>query len=362
MRTLVVGLGWVAGEVWLPRLLAHPGFEVAGVVDTDPGAAQRLAGLLGDTPVWADHRAIPLDDIDVVFVLTPNHTHCSIGEWFLTRGRSVFLEKPAGTDIAQLEMLAAATTSGARLVLSDAARKRADVGALRELVTSGVLGEPRLAEISWIRARGIPRATWFTERVSAGGGVLLDLGWHLIDLVHDLWSGPRLRGAAAIATSDFAGSEHWSAAWHGTGTPPAEGRVVDVEDRLAGFVSTDRFGLSVHVAWASHEVTDTTIVTLHGTDATARLVTTFGFSPRRVAEPALTVLRSGVAEAVALPASPVGAEYDAQLDALGAQLLDPSATAQSLTAARWVLAVVDALYGACLWTRSLDAAPGKTIM
>jgi oxidoreductase len=345
VRTLVVGLGWVAGEVWLPRLLAHPGFEVAGVVDTDPSAAQRLVGLLGDTPVWADHRAVPLDGIDVVFVLTPNHTHGSIGEWFLARGRSVFLEKPTGTDIAQLEMLAAAAaTSGARLVLSGAARKRADVGALRELVTSGVLGEPRLAEISWIRARGIPRTAWFTERASAGGGVLLDLGWHLIDLVHDLWSGPRPRGAAAIATSDFAGTEQWSAAWHGAGAPPAGRRVVDVEDRLAGFVTTDRFGLGVHVAWASHEVTDTTTVTLHGTDATARLVTTFGFSPCRVAEPALTVLRGGVAEAVALPTSSVGAEYDAQLDVLGAQLLDPSTTAQSLTVARWVLAVVDALY------------------
>ena len=96
MRTLVVGLGWVAREVWLPRLLAHPKFRVAGAVEPAADAVRLAAGLLGDVPVHADYREVDLDGVDVVFVLTPNRTHGRIGEHFLRRGRTVFLEKPTG--------------------------------------------------------------------------------------------------------------------------------------------------------------------------------------------------------------------------------------------------------------------------
>jgi oxidoreductase len=229
-----------------------------------------------------------------------------------------------------------------------AARYRADVGVLRDLVCRGVLGEPRLAEVSWVRARGIPRAGWSTAAVTAGGGVLLDLGWHVLDVVHWLWPATAVRSAAACSSSDFLRTEGWTATWQGddqlrdAATPTGER---DVEDQLTGFVDTDRFGLSVRLAWASHETLDRTVLTLHGTEGTARLSTTFGFSPAR-AEPSLELCRGGTVEQALPPEAEVGDEYARHLDALVDELVDPASTTRALDSARWVLSVTDALYGA----------------
>lgn len=344
MRIVVVGLGWAAREVWLPRLLRHPKFQVVGAVEPQPAAIARAGPLIDQVPVHARYTDVPLDGVDGVFVLTPNHTHGRIGEWFLRRGRFVFLEKPTGTDRGQLDMLAAAARHGnGRLVLSAAARHRADVGALRDLVSTGVFGLPRLADLSWVRSRGIPASEWFTRRATAGGGVLVDLGWHVIDVLHQLWGAAPVRAAAAVTTGDFLGREGWDAVWHGTARP---GGTADVEDQLTGLVATDAYAMRLRFAWASHEALDRTVIELHGTDASAVLTTTFGFSPRRVAAPSLLLKRGGTVEEVPLPAVDIGAEYDRQLDALVHLTTERDATARALAEAYQVLAIVDACYRA----------------
>lgn len=352
MRTLVVGLGWVAREVWIPRLLAHPKFELSGLVDVDPDAiAHAPSGQRIDVPVYADFRDVPTDDIDIAFVLTPNHTHSAIAEWFLRRGRAVFLEKPACTSAEELDaVVAAAAADGGWLALSSAARYRADVGALRSLVTDGVLGEARLAEATWVRAHGIPSSGWFTRRAAAGGGVLLDLGWHLVDVVHDLWPGTPVTAAAGVATSDFLAEGGGTASWHGAAGPrnPAghNGSTVEVEDQFTGFVATERYGLSLRVAWASHEQIDTTVLTLYGSRGTAQLQTTFGFSPHRSFNPRLELRHDGTVEPVALPAEPIGTEYDRQLDSVARHFRDPDAGHRALDSMRWSYQVTSALYQA----------------
>lgn len=289
MRTAVVGLGWVAREVWLPRLLTHPKFQVVAAVDPDPAAATWAAKVLTNVPVHPSHTDICIDDVDLAFVLTPNHLHGATSEWFLRRGRSVFLEKPTGTDRGQLALLTLAGRGGGSLVLSAAARYRRDVAQLRRLVDGGVLGTPRLAEISWVRARGIPGNGWFTNRSTAGGGVLLDLGWHLIDVVQRLWGPAAPRSSTAAASADFLSQHGWDAGWRSGVVSDAA--VPDVEDQLTAMVTTDRYALQLRLAWASHEERDVTTIALHGTDGTAVLRTTFGFSPSRVDMPSLVVKR-----------------------------------------------------------------------
>ena len=345
MRVAVVGLGWVACEVWLPRLHAHPAFEVAVAVDPDPAAAELAGPLLEGVTVHRAHEDVAVADVDVAFVLTPNHTHADLAAWFLERGRAVFLEKPTCAHAQELRRLAAAARTGdGRLILSVAARHRGDVAAMARLVAAGTLGEPRLVELSWVRSRGIPAREWFASRSRAGGGVLLDLGWHLVDLVHHLLGTAPVRRATALATADFLGREGWTAVWgHDAGKA---GAAADVEDQLTALVTTDgAYALMLRLAWASHEDLDRTIVALHGSDASLVLRTTFGFSPQRVA-PSLILSRAGLVEEIPLPDEPLGAEYDRQLDALAAQLADPSATQASLADAGAVLEVIHACYSA----------------
>jgi oxidoreductase len=337
VRTVVVGLGWVAREVWLPRLLAHPKFTLVAAVETNPDAAGAVSGV----PVYGDCADVPLDDVDLAFVLTPNHTHGRIGEWFLRRGRSVFLEKPTGTDRAQLDLLdRAARSGGGRLVLSAAARHRADIRELARLVSDGFCGTPRLAELSWVRARGIPTGGWFTDRATAGGGVLVDLGWHVIDVAQQIWGTSPVRAATAVAGDDFLRRRGWDAGWRGGPAHPTGG---DVEDQLTGLVVTDPYAMALRFAWASHEETDETRIALHGTEGSVELRTTFGFSPRRVT-PSLVARRGGERTDIPLPGVAVGDEYDRQLGALVGLMEEPGATARALAEAYAVLAVVDACY------------------
>lgn len=350
MRVAVVGLGWVAREVWLPRLAEHPDFDVVAVVEPRPEAVERTAALVGGARVYGGHRELGPHEADLVFVLTPNHTHGAVAGHFLRQGLAVFLEKPTGTEPGHLRLLEdAARDGGGRLLLSTAARHRADVGELARLVADGALGTPRLAELSWIRSRGIPGSDWFARRETSGGGVLVDLGWHVIDVLHHLWGASAVRHATALASCDFLTREGWGADWH-AGTAALAN--ADVEDQLTALLATERYGLHLRFAWASHEAVDRTRLVLHGTAGTAELTTTFGFSPRRVTEPTLTLRQEGGERRVPLPQAGVGDEYDRQLDALAAELARADATDRALREAREALAVVEACYRAtsARWT------------
>ncbi len=326
----------------MPRLLAHPGFELVAAVEPDPKTVARAAGLVGDMPVYPDLAQLPAAEVDLAFILVPNHAHAAVSRPFLRQGRAVFLEKPASTDRGQLDALAEAVRAGGgRLVLSSAARYRTDVSALRELVRAGVLGRPRLAELSWVRSRGIPPSAWFRSRAQSGGGVLIDLGWHVIDVVRDLWGAAPVQAALAVPGADFLRRGGWEASWQGHGPPPGE---ADVEDQLTGLVRTEGYAMTLRFGCASHEEADLTAISLHGTDGLAVLRTTFGFSPCRSSGPSLVLKRGGRREEVPIRAAGVGAEYDAQLDAIAGLVGDGEATDQALADAYDLLGIVDACY------------------
>ncbi|MFJ3493756.1 Gfo/Idh/MocA family protein [Streptomyces sp. NPDC086091] len=345
MRIAVVGLGWVAREVWLPRLVKHPDMTVVAVADPRPEAVERAGSLIAGARLCAAPRDIGPGDADLVFVLTPNHTHEAVAGGFLRHGQDVFLEKPTATGADDLARLAeSARAGGGRLLLSTAARHRADVGALARLVADGALGTPRLAELSWTRSRGVPAGDWFARRATAGGGVLVDLGWHLVDVLHQIWGAAPIRSATAVASADFLARGGWGAAWQSGGTPARPD--ADVEDQLTALLATERYGLHLRFAWASYETVDRTRIVLHGTEGTAELVTTFGFTTNRVTEPTLTLRRRDGERTVPLPPAGIGDEYDLHLDALPEALTRPDPTERSLREAHRALAVVDACYRA----------------
>ncbi|MGW5676461.1 Gfo/Idh/MocA family protein [Streptomyces sp. NPDC003860] len=349
MRVAVVGLGWVGREVWLPRLLAHPDFEVRAVVEPRPDAVARAGALPAGVTVHAHHEDLAPGEVDAVFVLTPNHTHAEIAGTFLRKGLRVFLEKPTGTQADDLRLLAdAAQAGGGRLVLSAAARHRADVRALADLVRAGTLGTPRLAELSWVRGRGVPGSAWFTRRESAGGGVLVDLGWHLVDVLHHLWGASPVRSATAVTSADFLGREGWSAPWHAAAGP---GAAVDVEDQVTALVATEAYGLQLRCAWGSFAELDRTRIVLHGTAGTAELDCTFGFSPRRAPERSLRLYDGEGVRDLPLPPAAIGDEYDGQLDSLAAAFAADDATAAALGDADAALTVVAACYRAAARAR-----------
>ncbi|MEU6992307.1 Gfo/Idh/MocA family oxidoreductase [Streptomyces sp. NPDC046465] len=350
VRAAVVGLGWAGRELWLPRLREHASFDVVAVVD--PDASSRAAYEQSDardprTAVLGDVGALDRESVDLAVVAVPNHLHAEVAAGLLARGIPAFVEKPVCLNSAEAEKLALAEIDGGAVLLAgSASRYRGDVGALLDLVPS--LGTIRHVELAWTRARGVPKAGgWFTSRSQAGGGVLLDLGWHLLDTLDGILGPVPMAQVTGSVSDDFVNNPSWGAAWRQDSPHPA--RRGDVEDTARGFLVSE-LGTSValRASWASHATRDLTLIHVEGSAGTATLRCVFGFSPNREPVPTLTVTREGRTEEIALPTEPVGAEYGRQLDDLPRLLADPAHRGKSAADIRRTIRITERFYESAL--------------
>ncbi|GGS67110.1 oxidoreductase [Streptomyces griseoviridis] len=354
LRTAVLGAGWVSRTVWVPLLEAHPAFEVAALVDADQAAARALAPPGREVVVGTGPEDLVGLPLDLAVIALPNHLHVPVARTLLGRGVPVFVEKPVCRTAAEARALAEAARGGAGVHAGSAARHRADVRALAALLPS--LGDLRALDLDWSRASGIPeRDGWFTDRRLAGGGALLDLGWHLLDVGFDLLGRPGVTDALGTVSGDWLGDADAVADWSGRGRDggtPARTADDLVEDTARGFLLTDTgVAVSLRARWASHQAVDHTTVTVEGTKGVAVLRGTFGFSPHRVQRSSLTVLRRGERTEVALPEEPVGVEYERLVEHLARRLTGPEASSPdagggSLAEIGVLASCVDRLYAA----------------
>ncbi|MER7185825.1 HAD-IA family hydrolase [Streptomyces hyaluromycini] len=351
VRVAVIGSGWAARSIWLPRLTAHPAFTVVGVVDPDPAARAAAGG--GTLPAFASVADLPAGAVDLAVVAVPNHLHAPVAETVLRAGVPAFVEKPVCLTSAEVDRLAAAEAAGAATLLAgSAARFRGDVQTLLEL--AGTVGELRHLSVGWVRARGIPDgAGWFTRRSLSGGGALVDLGWHLLDAVGPLLPPGPFRHVVGSVSDDFINDPRLRASWRRDGSAGGRG---DVEDTARGFLVTER-GLSVSVtaSWASHQPSDVTTLVVEGSTGTLSLTCTFGFSPDRRGGPVLTLTRGGEVEAVPVPDETVGTEYDRLLDDLATRWSDHAARGAAILEARRTVDAIERLYASAT-PRPLPAA------
>ncbi|MFJ3973382.1 HAD-IA family hydrolase [Streptomyces parvus] len=341
VRTVVVGLGWAGRSIWLPRLIGHPSYEVTAVVDPAVEGTEHQG-----IPLHTDVVELAPDSVDLAVVGVPNHLHADIAEKLLAKGISVFVEKPVCLTSEEADRLAAAERGGGAVLLAgSAARFRADIGALYEQARS--VGRIRHIDASWVRARGVPDAGgWFTQSQLSGGGALVDLGWHLLDTVSPLLGATAVEQVSGTVSGDFVNSTTAQARWRNDkephGAPEAS---ADVEDTARGFLVTeDGVSVSLRASWASHEPRDVTLIRVEGSEGTATLRCTFGFSPNRHDGSALTHTRDGESTEVPVVQDPVGAEYDRQLNALPAELADPDSSGRAVAEARRTIGVIERLY------------------
>jgi oxidoreductase len=341
VRTAVVGLGWAGRELWLPLLRSHQDFDVVAVVDVDPAARAALAAATG-IPADPGPAALSARSVDLAVVAVPNHLHAELAVTLLGRGISVFLEKPVCLTTAEADALAEAERSGGTLLAGSAVGHRGDVQALARLVPG--LGRVRHVDLTWLRARGVPKADgWFTQRSKAGGGALVDLGWHLLDALSFLLGPARFERVLGTTSGDFVNAGPWSAAWRQERS--ADRAFGDVEDTARGFlVRDDGISVSLRTSWASHEARDSSVIRIEGSAGTAQLCCTFGFSPNRQPCSDLTVTREGITERVTVPQEPIGVEYRRQLDGLRAALAAPAGRGKAVARARNTVQLIERFY------------------
>jgi oxidoreductase len=352
LRSVVVGFGWAARTIWLPRLRQQPEMNVTAVVDPDP-TARAVAGQDGDVAVLDSHDDLSAEDTDLAIVAVPNHAHCAVAAALLRRGIPVFLEKPVClTEVEAEELTSAEKEGGAVLIAGSAARHRADVLALGRLAAE--VGEIRHVRLDWVRASGVPGTGWFTQQHLAGGGALLDLGWHLLDVLLSVLGPVAFDDVVGTVGRDFVHRRYAQAAWKDGATT---GATADVEDTVRGFlVTTGGTSVALHASWASHATHDATTIELQGDAGTAALTCTFGFSPNRVGNPVLTLTRDGATSATPFADEPIGTEYDRQVATLPALLADPASRGRAVDDARWTVRVIERIYASALGRLSCAVA------
>ncbi|MDF2723359.1 MAG: oxidoreductase [Paenibacillus sp.] len=274
LRLAAVGTGGIFKSVHLPAWLAHPEVELVALCDVVREKAQKLADDNGIKDVYTDYRdVVARSDIDVVVICTPNLYHSEVAIAALNAGKHVFCEKPDAVNPEEaIKMAQAAEASGKVLMVMRNNRFRPVSQFLRNYVDKGHMGEVYTGRCGWIRRRGIPgKGGWFTTKELSGGGPLIDLGVHMIDLAIYIMGNPKPVAVSGSTYTKFAGSDISDSVHSGFGSKQAGG-TFDVEDLASGYIRFDNgASLQIEVSWASNVEAEGRFVELRGTKAGCNL-------------------------------------------------------------------------------------------
>ncbi len=277
LRAGVVGLGW-AGQQHMAAYARHPDVELVAIAGLEDGPRRTLGESLG-VPVEGRYRGyaemIDSAGLDVVSVATPTALHAPVAVAALRAGVHVLSEKPMAENAERAaEMVAAARANDRVLDVSFNHRRRGDVKALKQLVDDGLLGEIYYAKAGWLRRSGIPGlGTWFTRQALAGGGPMMDIGVHMLDMALHLMGEPGAETVSAATYAEFGPRGRGGSATRAAATPDASGTVpYEVEDLSTAFVRlAGGATLLLEASWASYVERDSLYVVLYGSEGGAVL-------------------------------------------------------------------------------------------
>jgi predicted dehydrogenase len=178
-----VGVGWI-GRHRMQAVQRAGAARVAAIADPDVTAARDAANDVGCELVTDDLDALLADAValDGVVIATPTALHAAQARRALERGIPVFCQKPLGRTARECrELVALARETNVALGVDMSYRHTAAVQAAIEALNAGDIGRPHAAELVFHNAYG-PDKPWVRDAELAGGGALIDLGCHLIDL------------------------------------------------------------------------------------------------------------------------------------------------------------------------------------
>jgi predicted dehydrogenase len=246
----IIGTGGIANGKHMPSLAKVEGVEMVAFCDIDENKAQVAAAKYGtaDAKVYTDYTKLLKDPkIDVVHVLTPNDSHAEITIAALEAGKHVMCEKPMAKKAADARrMLAAAKKSGKKLTIGYQTRHTAESKYLKAMCSAGDLGDIYYARALAIRRRAVPTWGVFLDGEKQGGGPLIDIATHSLDLTLWMMDNYKPKSVMGNIFHKLASTPNAANAW-GSWDPAK----FTVEDSAFGFVTMQNGAtISVEGAWA----------------------------------------------------------------------------------------------------------------
>ncbi len=271
----IIGVGSIA-QVHIRGYLQNPNVELYAFCDINEERLKANGERYGITRLFTDKDEMlaELPELDAVSVCTWNSQHAPCTIAALKAGKNVLCEKPMALNAKEaLEMQSAARESGKLLMVGFVRRYGNDCRIIKDFIDNGYFGDMYYSKATYLRRNGWPGG-WFGDKSRSGGGPLIDLGVHIIDLTRYLMGNRKpvsVYGAAFHKLANRPEIKDKNITSHKAvtdGQPP----IFDVEDSAAAMIRYDNGAVtSVETAFSLNIEKDESVIQLFGTKAGARL-------------------------------------------------------------------------------------------
>lgn len=268
----VIGTGGISG-VHLGGYSRNPNVEIYALCDINEKNLAKRAEEYKVSRTFTDYREmLALKELDAVSVCTWNSAHAECAIAALRAGKHVLCEKPMALNTAQAqEMEKAAKENDKLLMIGFVRRFGNDCAVLKDFIDSGSFGEIYYAKAQYLRRKGCPGG-WFGDKSRSGGGPLIDLGVHVIDLCRYLMGGPQPVSVYGATFNKLGDRRHIKDARGYSSTVVSKDDIFDVEDMATALIRFDNGAvLSVEASFSLNIEKDVGNIELFGTKAGCKL-------------------------------------------------------------------------------------------
>ena len=275
LRVGVIGLGF-AGETHTKAYLQVPDVEVVAAAGLEEDRLELFKANYGVRDTYRDWREmVARDDLNVISVCLPNNLHLPATVAALEGGKHVLCEKPLARSGEEAERMVGAAIAARRVLhVAFNHRQRGDVQTLKAYIDEGGLGRIYYAKAYWMRRQGIPGITsWFTSKEMAGGGPLIDLGVHVLDMALYLLGEPAVTTVSATTYAELGPRGRGSRKESGSQKFLSGDTTYEVEDLATAYMRTDGGAtLQLEASWAVYgNWGDDYGIVLYGTEGGAEI-------------------------------------------------------------------------------------------
>lgn len=234
----VIGCGGIANQKHFPAFVNNNDLaELVAFCDIIPERAQKAADEYGisEAKVYTDyHSLLENKEVEVVHICTPNVSHCEIACAAFEAGKHVYCEKPMAATTEDAEkMVNAWKKSGLQFTVGYQNRFRPEVQNLHAACAAGDLGDIYYAQAWAVRRRAVPTWGVFPDKSKQGGGPLIDIGTHALDIT--LWCMNNY-DVDSVTGSVFYKLGNLEEATEGNLFGPWDPETYEVEDSAFGFI------------------------------------------------------------------------------------------------------------------------------
>lgn len=269
----IIGTGGIAMGKHLPGYSElKEDVEIVAACDINETRLKEAGRRFNIPHLFTDYNdLLALKEIDMVSICLPNYLHAPVTINALKSGKHVHCEKPMAINEKEAqEMLNTKNETGKKLMIGLNNRFTPASVFVKKYIEDGNLGDIYFAKCGWIRRRGLPANEWFQRKELSGGGPLIDLGVHYIDLVLYFLNYPKLTSAVARTYKKFGGTDVAKLYAYKGGSEP--GWKYDVEDLVAGILELENdVSVSFEISWASNVEKELMFYEIYGSKANIRL-------------------------------------------------------------------------------------------